>query len=305
MIDSGENNLPVKVLLNFPHGLGDAVQGTILVKHLQHYYPNWKISIITKPGRESIFYGITENSWRWLHPHYWKFPECKWDIEKYVCFSMPYSNYPQYPSNSKIAQCLTEEFQLEPIPELYKYTIVEEPITPEIESYINSIPKPFALIHTYSEETDRDKNLTDPETDCLIERVKAKGLFPVVIDFSHQMINRRKDLFLINSIKPSPFDRWGNPQHFRHIIKKATAYYGIDSGPAHLAATTEIPITLFWRRGTNPYYCFEPLGNVLHYVPDYWQTQFFEEGKEQAIQRFRELYQFHEYDSLPEVINMI
>lgn len=292
----------MKVLLTFPHGLGDCCQATILLNHLKHYHPDWQISIITKKGRENIFYNQVENYWCSFHPHYWL--HLKWDLERFIHFHCPYSNYLKAPT-TKIAHCLVNEFQLEPLPELYQYTLIEQPEAVELtQPFIARIPKPYAVIHCHSEVTDKNKNLTDEESDLLIARVKAKGLFPVVVDFSLTIYNRRKDLFYINSIRPSPFDRWGNAQSLRQIIKEADSFWGIDSGIGHLAATTDIPVNIFWKE-TNPAYCFDPIGNLTNYVPANLFDMFHPDNREQAIQNFKRDYKTIEYKSLPAILNTV
>ncbi|MEX1027808.1 MAG: glycosyltransferase family 9 protein, partial [Candidatus Paceibacterota bacterium] len=43
------------VLIQFRHGLGDAIQLTAVLRHLQHYHPDWKVEVAALPGKQTAF----------------------------------------------------------------------------------------------------------------------------------------------------------------------------------------------------------------------------------------------------------
>ena len=48
----------MNVLIKFRHGLGDAAQLTLVLKHLQQEHPDWNIDVAALPGKHSIFHGL-------------------------------------------------------------------------------------------------------------------------------------------------------------------------------------------------------------------------------------------------------
>ncbi len=56
------------VLLRFRHGLGDAVQFTIVLKHLQKYRPDWQVDVTSLPGKHSAMVGLCRYSYSYDDP---------------------------------------------------------------------------------------------------------------------------------------------------------------------------------------------------------------------------------------------
>ena len=46
------------VLIEFRHGLGDAAQLTMVLKHLEREFPDWNIDVAALPGKHSAVYGL-------------------------------------------------------------------------------------------------------------------------------------------------------------------------------------------------------------------------------------------------------
>ena len=68
----------------------------------------------------------------------------------------------------------------------------------------------------------------------------------------------------------------------------------IDSGPAHLAATTTTPTLCLWKT-TNPMQAFEPAANVTHAMPVGIENQLPALWREQAMGYFNEHYRVTRY----------
>jgi hypothetical protein len=52
-----------KVLIHFTHGLGDAVQLTSVLQHLQKYRPDWELHLQALRGKESVDRGYCTRVW--------------------------------------------------------------------------------------------------------------------------------------------------------------------------------------------------------------------------------------------------
>jgi ADP-heptose:LPS heptosyltransferase len=287
----------MKLLLQFFHGLGDCVQFTVVLKHLKHYYPDCVIGIVANMGRENVFFGLADKVWPRCHPKYWEFE--KWDKELLIKFSCPSYNFIGA-STSKISQCLVEEFNLQPIPELFQYTMMESEEN-GASLFLKDCPRPFSIVHGHSEASGEDKHLTENEILAIAEKLLNEGTTPVFFDFAQKLKSHWNDprfRFLDRRLPiwgKDELNRNGNAQVLRGIIKEAKEVYAIDSGPSHVAATTTTPTHVFWR-GTNPSYCFDPCGNVTHYLPTDWEARYYhKEHKEQAIAFFKQNYRFETY----------
>ena len=53
----------IPVLIDFRHGLGDAVQLTSVLQHLRHYHPNWSIDVAALGGKHSAYGGLCRRGW--------------------------------------------------------------------------------------------------------------------------------------------------------------------------------------------------------------------------------------------------
>ena len=281
----------MKLLLLFQHGLGDCLQFTIVLKHLRHYYPQIEIGVVAGLGRDNVFYGLADKHWPLCHPFTWR--DETWDSTLDVEWRRPTFNYLAAPT-TKVSESLITEFGLQPIPELFKYEMIEQPGAREqARPFLDSLPKPFAIIHGYSEVSNEQKNLTEQEALAIANGLLDQGTTPLFLDPSRQLRNHRGDprfKFLDKTI----LGRWGNAQVLRAIMQEAQSVWAIDSGPSHLAATTPTPTHVIWKK-TNPSYCFDPCGNVVHYLPPDWETLYHPRWAEEAIAFFKEHYTFKIY----------
>src|ERR1043165_7625922 len=112
----------MKVLLQFRHGLGDAVACQILIRHLKHYHPKWFIGVETRRGHESALQGHADRVYIAEHPFYWR-------TEYDKIFHMPWERpgdedwWSGHPS-TKPPVCFENYFpEITPIEELFFYEI--------------------------------------------------------------------------------------------------------------------------------------------------------------------------------------
>src|SRR5262245_44368026 len=109
----------LKVLIQFRHGLGDAVQLTMVLRHLCHYHPHWQIDVAALVGKHSAFHGLCRRAFifdREPVPRHGY--DRAYDLDWPECVSC----YPGCPS-TKAERCLHEVFCLTPLPELCRCQI--------------------------------------------------------------------------------------------------------------------------------------------------------------------------------------
>src|SRR6516162_7942415 len=97
-----------KILLRFPHGLGDAVQLTVVLKHLARYRPEWQVDVYCGRGKHSALRGLCRHVYHDQEPQP---PACEYDTVADVGWYENYSRFTDRP-NSKITNCLHEVFGL-------------------------------------------------------------------------------------------------------------------------------------------------------------------------------------------------
>ena len=257
-------------------GMGDVVQLGCVVKHLKHYYPDWYIGIETKPGLSPILEGIADESHDLLHPMKWRLDG--WDSSFYFQFERPSDYWSGVPS-TKVSECLKRYFpECEPIEDLYRYSItINDQAKARADKWIADEldNKPFALVHPWGTARKENKDLTAWELYVLLGMIVNEGLIPVVLffdwpvpDFVDELAvcpNHTNDLW--SDVKKK---KCGNAQVIARLIDRAGIFFGIDSGPAHLAACS--PITtdshIFWVNH-HPVDCFDLSGNPhLHHNVD-------------------------------------
>ena len=107
------------LLIEFRHGLGDAVQLSVVLQHLRHYHPEWNVDVAVPAGKHSLYKGlcrkvfvsdrdpIDRSAYNQVQALDWH--EC-------------HAALPDAPS-TKAVRCLQEVFGLTPVPELCKYQI--------------------------------------------------------------------------------------------------------------------------------------------------------------------------------------
>jgi hypothetical protein len=108
-----------RVLIQFRHGLGDAAQLTVVLRHLKHYHPEWSIELAAMHGKHSVGRDLCDsvsvlNSATSRPARYQQVFSLDWD----ECAEA----HGQWPS-TKPTRCLREIFRLEPILDLYGYQI--------------------------------------------------------------------------------------------------------------------------------------------------------------------------------------
>jgi ADP-heptose:LPS heptosyltransferase/SAM-dependent methyltransferase len=263
-----------RVLIQFRHGLGDAAQLTVVLRHLQYDHPEWSIELAALPGKQSVGRGFCEsvsvlNSAIGRTAGYQQVFSLDWD----ECVEA----YGEWPS-TKPTRCLREVFRLEPKLELYGYQIARSVAADQrARDYLTSIcPEgpllnerfPVVLLHYQGNTSCDKKDLSHEVARRTCETVRELGYVPVILDWDH-----RSPLIDQHTIHCPPADHalWGgqgtgDAEILAALIEASSLLVGIDSGPLHVAGATSTPSLGVWTRH-HPVHYFDLCPNVKHLVP--------------------------------------
>jgi FkbM family methyltransferase len=299
------------VLIRFPHGLGDAVQLTTVLLHARHYQPQWRIDVACKPGAHSLFSGLAQRSillGQEVPAAYDRVIDLAWPE--------PDQCYADSPS-TKAERCLREFFHWQPIPALCRYQV--EPSREAIaraRQYLLSLSVPapdgrfpVVLFHYQGNSAARNKSLSEPAVRMAVREARALGLIPVVLDW-----DRRSGIVADGEAECPAADHplWrgtgtGDGAVLAGLIRRASLFVGIDSGPGHVAGAVDTPALIVWTRH-HPVHYFGLADHVLHVVP--WDHPRNLRGNPSAGRDyFNAHYHFREYrslaHSLPQLIRAV
>ena len=265
----------VKVLVQFPHGLGDTAQFTVVLKHIRRYRPEFEIDLVVGRGKHTIYgpelcHAVYHESMSW--------PSGPYDTVKGVGFYENYDGYHDRPG-SKVTNCLKHEFGLDKWDaDLGRYSCQRRPPAMEkAASYLASIGCKrnshgrynALLLHFKGNTSEQKKNLDQWQAEEVVRLAQRAGRIPVVLDWDRR--NTLVDQATVFCPEPGPNDIWGgfgsgDAEVLACLIQQAEAFIGIDSGPLHVAASTETPTLGVWR-GHHPIQFFDPAENTTHLIP--------------------------------------
>jgi FkbM family methyltransferase len=262
------------VLIKFWHGLGDAVQATVVLKHLAAARPDWTVDVWSKRGKHSAFHGLCRRSYHDQENHppqsaYARVFDLGW-----------YENYNRYGDrpNSKITNCLAEVFGIPYDPALGRYEV--RPTAEALraaETYLRSLglePGPdgrfsVALVHYEGNTSQEKKNLTHEEAAVAVGAALETGLTPVILDWDRRSpLPDGKRIFCPGVGPDDPWGGFGSGDCgvLTALIARAAVFIGIDSGPGKCASATETPTVIAWTR-LHPMQFHDPAPNTLHLIP--------------------------------------
>lgn len=268
----------MKVLIKFRHGLGDAVQFTVVLKHLRKHRPDWTVFVKALRGKHSAMHGLCERVW---HDGEKSPPDSDFDRTFDLYW---YENYNRYRgrSNSKVTNCLEEVFRIPYDPALGRYQVdVRRPFLDRADSWLASVGcgivdgrRNAFLLHYQGNTAQHRKNLTHEEALLICESASSRGLIPVVLDWDNRsLIADGKTVF---TPPVGEGDLWGgfgsgDAEALTALILRASLFAGIDSGPQKCAAATDTPSVGLWT-GHHPIQFFDPSPNFLHLIPTDWRA---------------------------------
>lgn len=284
------------VLIKFYHGLGDCVQFTAVLRHIQKYKPDWRVTFSADKGKYCVGNGLCYECTngaalrtfdREIHINWW---EC-------------HITYQHTPS-TKVEKCLIEELHIQPDNSLLNYKIEVGAKANELaEQYYNSIGAVkgsngkynVALLH-YEGNTSTDrKNLRHEFASEICNKFLACNKIPVVLDWDYRsplpdykrIFCPNRDNILWEGIGT------GDAEKIAALINQASLFVGIDSGPGHVAATTNTPSILIWRK-LHPIHYFCPTDNIIHLVPEN-QVDFISDNGIRGLRFFKQNYKYIVY----------
>lgn len=287
-----------KVLLVFRHGLGDAAQLTIVLKHLTKYRPDWIVDIEALIGKHTIFGNLCNKTFiKGSAPRseYEKVMEIRW-MESFLY--IPYTHVPI----TKVTKSLRDEFKIDPDPRLFYYEIqITDKSHQSAKNYIDKLPKQkIAIVHFQGNTGSKAKNV-DENTMCKIcDFLTQQGFIIIILDWDRR---RASHLANANNIfcpgEENPL--WGGTgtgdgNVLAALIDQSNLFIGIDSGPLHIAGATKTPTIGLWT-GHHPLHYFD-LSNVKHLIPMDARNLIQSKKKNEHENYFHENYKHHYYADL-------
>jgi len=252
-------------LLRFGHGFGDAVQLTIVLRHLRELHPDWRIDVEVKPGAHTLYHQLVCHT---LIQDVDPLDTSRYHVSRFLAWFDPYDVYADSPS-TKAEKCLREVFGITPIERLCRYEIRPSDEAHHLANrYLGSLPKPPVLVHYQGNSARSNKNIDERIIASVVDVVKARGFTPVLLDWDN-----RSGLLDTPGVENPDAKHWiwsgigtGEGSVIAALADRSVYNIGIDSGPGHVFGAVDTPGTIIWRRH-HPihYYCLAP--NITHIVP--------------------------------------
>ncbi len=268
------------VLLEFRHGLGDAVQLTAVLAHLRHFFPDWNIQVAALQGKQSCFYRLADEVHLLEQIRDRPIPvDERISLDWHECET----DHEHWPS-TKVARCLLEVFQVAPRPEWMRYTIPRGAReTQAARDYLREITGatpaarerfPVVVIHYQGNTSQSRKDLPHDLIAEVCRDAIEQGYVPVVLDWDRRcpfVDNTR----IFNPGVGHPLweqsragqARTGDAATLAALIEASALMIGIDSGPLHVAGATTTPTLGVWHQH-HPVRFFDLAENVTHLVPE-------------------------------------
>lgn len=253
------------LLLRWPHGLGDAVQGTIVLRHLRELHPEWKIDCAAKLGQRSVFEGLADRTFNLGDEPGGEHYESAITLDWWD----PEATYSDSPS-TKAERCLREVFRIQPIERLCRPQIdPSAAIHARVAAHCPS--SPFALVHYQGNSASENKTLNEHAVREVVLAIAARGITPVILDWERP--TRSGLVGVGNSTNfPNGHPIWGDEgapsgSHIAALAQRSIFNFGIDSGPGHIMTTTDVPMLMVWLNHHPIHYSY-PIESVLHVVPE-------------------------------------
>ena len=266
------------VLIEFPHGLGDAVQFTAVLRHLREFRPDWVVDFAAFRGKHTAAEGLCRNVIELDngvdHSEYDDVYRLSWPEPEAVRF-------PDHPA-TKVEKCLREVFKITPRIDLCGYEL--KPFPDQFEraaQWFESHGIPCVdgvyqagLLH-YEGNTSTDaKNLNHDQAIAACAAFERCGLRPVVFDW-----DRRSPLpdgiTILNPDADDPV--WGgigtgDALQIAAFVALSAIVVAIDSGPGKVAGAAiesptgrQTPVIAVWRKHI-PLHYHGPAKHVTHLV---------------------------------------
>lgn len=266
-------------LFKFPHGLGDCVQLTCVLKHLQLYRPNWLVDVVVGTGKHTLYSGLCNRAYADTEA---RPPDSDYQLVATLDWWENYNAYADLPS-TKVTNCLRDVFTMQPDPALLDYTIN---VTPEAVARATAglhrlgIPRDekrpdrfkLVLAHHKGNSAREKKNLTDMDLIPTANLCHDHGYTLAVLDFNKEasdLLRYHPAVRIIDHERdPVLWRHWGtgDGETIAALARLAEACIGIDSGPGHVFGAAPTPAYIVWI-GHHPIQFYDMCENVVHLLP--------------------------------------
>jgi len=262
------------ICLDFPHGLGDLVQLSIVIKHLVRANPGYPVDVLCDAHRVRSLCGLERRRVAYHSPEH---HQGGWDQVIRLDFGDHDGDGLGFPL-TKPYRCLTEVLRIAPDPELFTYSLqIGEDARRRAARYLAQIcgrtdetpgKFPVVLLHYQGTSSRMQKDLSHECARSICSAARLRGRVAVILDLE------RISPVVDQSTVFSPLNGhtcWGelshaDPETMAALIDQVELFIGIDSGPLHIAATTSTPSLGVWTHH-HPMRFFDFSSNVLHLVP--------------------------------------
>ena len=260
-------NAALNVLIQFPHGLGDCVDYGIVLKHIKQHYPKVTIDVATHANKQGALQGIADNTLIIGKPNLKKYDYSFHEPFIYANLAPGWgSMVPAYGvPPTKVTHTLLENFGIKPQKELYYCDFFPSETAILINDKLNEEVihnKKYAVVNYVGATNKDNKELTQKEAHDLCNLLVAKGYLCLIADYFNTCpFTDNKNIF--------PLARNNDCGVLYELIRRANLFIGIDSGPAHIAATTGTPSYIMWMEaGYHPLTAINFTHNCTHLMPD-------------------------------------
>jgi hypothetical protein len=257
---------------NDRRGLGDAIQFIIVLKHIIKTYNNWEIFVETSEGKDSCYNGFAKYTYE-IHKDRAK--ESDFDKVINLNFAEPNNRTTekaikfQVPA-TKVTDAIFDNLHIEPDPKLFNYEIkIQETIKRKVKSYIDTLPinKGIVGIHAKAVSSPHNKDIDDRALERLCNSLIHNGYTPLILSWKDcHLIDQKKIFCPIKDNSIWEGKNCGDAATIASLIDNFKLFVGVDSGPLHVAGTTNTPTLGYWKFH-HPIHYYDLCNNVWHMVP--------------------------------------
>ncbi|MBI1989480.1 MAG: class I SAM-dependent methyltransferase [Betaproteobacteria bacterium] len=244
----------------FDHGLGDCV-------HFAHV-----LQLYQRRGYETQVH-YEENK-----KLIWRAAQAQWiplEGARYVEFGYP-SQFGSLSESELLANKIAHNLDLSPLlrvapkealwRELAEVRLSVRGLVPEASRtaarrFVAGLPRPIVLLHTHGTNFATQKNIPAPTCISLYERLIASGAGLVLLDWDDRVPR------YAHAACRHLYRDWGHAEleDLAALYEEADLLIGVDSGPYHFAALTDIPAIGIWRHH-HPNHCSLPRPRTVNLV---------------------------------------
>ena len=287
-------------LIIFSHGLGDAVQLTRVLAALRADRPDDIWDVATNAGKQSLLDGLVVASWdlgsrayrdHCRHANYDRVLTLTWD-ECHQCYHMAPA--------TKASLCLDKVFGLPPGASPGPYRVARDSAAASRVLDRLGAEAPYGLLHYQGNTSGISKDLGHDTAQVVLQLYRRSGLTPILLDWDSRSPLRR-EFMTLDADDPL----WcglgtGDGVAIVELIRAASVFCGIDSGPLHCAMGTDTPTVAVWTQH-HPIHFADVDRTTQHVVPRH-HRRLIRGDAAVGMAAFASLYEYSIYDCLTEAV---